>query len=148
MEQIIHAFGLDWRLLLINSINFGLLLFILYRYLYRPVFAMLEKRRQVIETGVHDAEAAKAALRNAEEAARATKTAALLEAETLRGKLQKEAELKRDTLLKEGEAGRQALLVRAQAEAEAARVRMLKDSEAEVAKLAVLAAEKILKTNH
>ena len=148
MEQIIHAFGLDWRLLLINSINFGLLLFILYRYLYCPVFAMLEKRRQVIETGVQDAEAAKAALRNAEEAARVTKTAALLEAETLRGKLQKEAELKRDTLLKEGEVGRQALLVRAQTEAEATRVRMLKDSEAEVAKLAVLAAEKILKTNH
>ncbi|HEY5383337.1 MAG TPA: F0F1 ATP synthase subunit B, partial [Candidatus Paceibacterota bacterium] len=68
MGQVFAAFGIDWRLLLIDSINFGLLLLALWYFLYAPLTKMLEVRRQKVAGGVLDAEAAEAKLREIEEA--------------------------------------------------------------------------------
>ena len=46
MGQVLAAFGIDWRLLLINSINFGLLLLALWYFLYGPLMKMLEEAPQ------------------------------------------------------------------------------------------------------
>ena len=61
MEQILGTFGIDWRLLLINAVNFGIVLLVLWRFLYTPVMKMLEERRQRVAQGVEDARAAGAA---------------------------------------------------------------------------------------
>ena len=58
MSAVFAAFGIDWRLLLIDSINFGILLWALWYFLYAPLTAMLEARRQKVIQGVHDADAA------------------------------------------------------------------------------------------
>ncbi len=56
MEQIITVFGINWKLLLIQGVNFGLLLFILHRYLYKPVLSMVDVRRLKIENAIMKAE--------------------------------------------------------------------------------------------
>lgn len=52
MSELIHQFGIDWRLLLAQAINFGALFFILYRFAYHPVLAILRERRKKIEEGI------------------------------------------------------------------------------------------------
>ena len=48
--ELFEKLGIDWRLLIIQIINFGIVLFILKKFLYKPVLALLEKRReQVVE---------------------------------------------------------------------------------------------------
>lgn len=59
MSELIHQFGIDWRLLLAQAINFGILFFILYRFAYRPILATLEARRKKIEGGIVMSEEAK-----------------------------------------------------------------------------------------
>lgn len=62
MNSLIQALGLDWRILLAQFFNFALLIFVLWRFAYRPVFNILEERRKKIEKGVSDAQAAEARL--------------------------------------------------------------------------------------
>ena len=55
MSAILTTFGIDWRLLLIDSINFGVLLVGLTYFLYTPILKMLEERRKKIAEGVEAA---------------------------------------------------------------------------------------------
>src|SRR3989344_1713613 len=55
MGEIAEVFGVNWKLLVIQAVNFSVLLLALWYFLYRPVVRMLEKRQQVIEQGVRDA---------------------------------------------------------------------------------------------
>lgn len=59
MSELIHQFGIDWRLLIAQAVNFGILFFVLYRYAYRPILSTLEGRRKKIEEGVRMSEEAK-----------------------------------------------------------------------------------------
>ena len=59
MAQLFAAFGLDWRLLVINLINFVALLAVLYYFLYGPITKMLATRREKMAEGVRNADAAK-----------------------------------------------------------------------------------------
>ena len=42
MEQLFEAFGIDWKLLLAQAINFGVLFLVLSYLLYKPVLSTLE----------------------------------------------------------------------------------------------------------
>lgn len=52
MEEIVRHFGIDWKILLAQAVNFGILLFILWRFAYRPIIAVLKQRREGIERGL------------------------------------------------------------------------------------------------
>lgn len=52
MQELLHNFGVDWKLLLAQAVNFGVLLFILWRFAYRPILNMLKERREGIERGL------------------------------------------------------------------------------------------------
>jgi len=69
MNELLTTFGINWKLLLAQGFNFGILLVALWWFLYRPVLDMLSKRQSVIEKGVHDARAAEEQLKKAGEEA-------------------------------------------------------------------------------
>ncbi len=56
--KLILALGLDWRILLAQFFNFAILVFVLWRFAYKPVFKLLEERREKIAQGVRDSEEA------------------------------------------------------------------------------------------
>ena len=58
MEEILHAFGIDWRLILIQVVNFGILAGALWYFLYTPVLKILNDREEKIRKGIEYAEAA------------------------------------------------------------------------------------------
>ena len=62
LEQIARTFGVDWQHLIAQIISFGIVCFVLYRFAYRPVLAILEKRRQQIADSLSNAEHIKAEL--------------------------------------------------------------------------------------
>ncbi|MBI2121539.1 MAG: hypothetical protein HYT98_00300 [Candidatus Sungbacteria bacterium] len=51
MSELIHNFGIDWKLLLAQAVNFLILLFILKRFAYEPILKMLRSRKEGIEKG-------------------------------------------------------------------------------------------------
>ena len=54
--------GIQWKILLAQTISFSVVFFVLWRFAYRPVFNMLEARRQKIAEGLANAEKIKARL--------------------------------------------------------------------------------------
>jgi F-type H+-transporting ATPase subunit b len=53
MQGLLHNFGIDWKLLLAQIINFLVLLVILRAFAYKPLVKILRERREVIEKGVN-----------------------------------------------------------------------------------------------
>ncbi|MEK7109506.1 MAG: F0F1 ATP synthase subunit B [Patescibacteria group bacterium] len=145
MQAIFSTFGIDWRLLIINMVNFGLLLLALWYFLYGPVMKMLEERRQKVADGVRDAESAKQTLQEIEGSRRevlahAGKEADGIVAEARAAALQKEREI-----LAHGEVSANALVKDAEARAQELKTRAIEESKQEVAKLIVLGMQKAAK---
>lgn len=59
-------FGVDWPHLIAQIISFGIVAFLLHRFAYKPVLAILEERRQRIVESLANAEKIKAELARAE----------------------------------------------------------------------------------
>ena len=52
MSELIHQFGIDWRLLVAQAVNFSILFFVLYRFAYRPILKILSERKEKIKEGL------------------------------------------------------------------------------------------------
>lgn len=55
--EVFHTFGIDWRLLAIQIVNFAILLYVLNRFLYKPVIDILERRREQVKKNLEATEA-------------------------------------------------------------------------------------------
>ena len=119
MSDLFAAFGVNWKLLLIQAVNFGLLLAALSYFLYKPILKIIDERRHKIAEGVRTAEAA---------------------AERL-----EEAEKEGDTMVKEAQARADQMMAEARARAEEEKRKAMMESEREITRAAMLAAEKIMK---
>jgi F-type H+-transporting ATPase subunit b len=62
MLQTIGDLGIQWPKLIAQFVNFSIVLFVLWRFAYKPVFQLLEARRQKIAEGISNAEKIKAEL--------------------------------------------------------------------------------------
>ncbi len=106
-EDILAQLGVNWKLLSAQLVNFGLLLFILYKFLYKPILQMLKKRAETIARSMEEA-------RQIEESRKQTKEA--------RQKMLKRAKEETSKMLAEakhlGAEERQDLLKKAGKEAE------------------------------
>ena len=145
MGDIINTFGVDWRLLVIQAINFGLLLLILWHFLYKPVTQMLEKRRLTIEKGVKDAEKVEVKLASMKEYEGKIIDKATQKASQLVEEGKQRATIQETELMQQAEARSSHVLKEAHQKAEEAKRKALEDSQGEIARLAILGAEKILK---
>jgi F-type H+-transporting ATPase subunit b len=145
MEEILYAFGIDARLIAIQIFNFALLAAALWYFLYRPVLNLIESREAKIAQGVRDAEAA-AAEKAAAESERATVLkAASTEADLMLERAREHAAEKEAALVAEAEAKAARTLKNAELAAAELSRRAAEASEAEIAKVALLTAEKLLR---
>lgn len=145
MEQIITVFGINWKLLTIQAVNFGLLLFILQRYLYKPVIAMVDTRAARIARSLKHAEKVDTELAEAE-----IKKIHILREATENGDVlieaaKKHAEAEEHAIIKEAHRKAVHLLNEAERRIVREHEEMVQKTEREVARLAVLTAEKVLR---
>lgn len=144
MQEILHAFGIDWRLIVIQIFNFGLLLAVLWYFLYTPVLKLLAEREAKITKGVEDAENAAKALLSADAEKNQILKGAHAEASQVVSRGAQHAEEKGKVMLAETSEKIARELANAKATADEIKAQALKESEAEIAKLAILGAEKVL----
>lgn len=144
MGEIINTFGIDVRLLLVQMFNFGLLLLILWYFLYRPVIKMLEDRNEKIEKGVKASEKAEERLDEINDEKDSIITMATTEAGGIVEKARVHAKEKEEEILKVAAERSERVLKDAELKAEEAKKRALEESKTEIARMAVLGAEKVL----
>ena len=145
MSELLEVFGVNWKLLLVQAFNFGLLLFILWRVLYTPVLRIIDERRAKIAEGVKTAEEATRKLAESETKGKEITGTASREAEKIVALARERAEEKGNELVRGAETRAEAVLADAEARAEETKRQALKQSERDIAHAAMLAAEKILR---
>ena len=145
MQELFAAFGLDIRLLLIQALNFGILLVVLWKFLYTPVLKMIDERRGKIAEGVQKAEAADRELADADTEGKGIVASASKDAESIVASSRARAAQQADEIAKQAQERADQLLADAQMRADEAKRQALSAGEKEIARAAMLAAEKILK---
>jgi F-type H+-transporting ATPase subunit b len=143
MNSVLSTFGIDWRLLLINAVNFGVLMLALWYFLYSPVTAMLEERRRKVAKGVEDAQAAAVKLAEIEGSRKEVLAHAGKEADTIVAEARAAALHKEHEILAAGEQRAQQALKEAAAQALELKTQAIEESKQEVAKLIVLGLQKV-----
>ncbi|MBI3671639.1 F0F1 ATP synthase subunit B [Candidatus Azambacteria bacterium] len=145
MEEVLKVFGVNWHLVLIQSVNFGLLLIILHRFLYKPVMRMIDERARKIEKGVRDAAEAERRLQNAEDERRMLVSVATKEADEIINASRKNADDIKASILKEAGERSDKIVADAIKQAEEEKKKAIEKSKSDIAKIAVLTAENILR---
>lgn len=144
MDQLFAAFGINWKLLLAQGVNFGIVLTGLWYFLYKPVMKVMEERRNVIAQGVEDAQRAEEKLAGADSAAAGRVAEADAEASEILARSRQAASTEGAKIVEEARARADALQKDAALRAAEEQAHAMRESEREVARLAVLAAEKVL----
>lgn len=147
VESLLHDLGIDLKAIIIQAIGFLLLLTVLWRFAFGKIGQVLEARRneihsriQKLEEGQRELEHLKAELQNRldqiETEARTKLQNAINEANAEKGRIVERARQEAESEL-----------ARAFAEIQAEKERAISELRANVADLAIAAAEKILEAN-
>ncbi len=145
MVDLLNSFGVDWRLLIIQAVNFGVLLVALTYFLYKPVLTILDKRQKSIEQGVKDAAEAKTNLAEADKKADNIVGKATSRADEIIVTAKDAAQQKGKGIVEEATLRGERIEQDAKAKAVEAAKRALDGSNEQIARTAILAAERLLK---
>jgi F-type H+-transporting ATPase subunit b len=145
MEDIIHAFGIDQRLIIIQIVNFALLAAALGYFLYKPVLKLLAEREEKIAQGLKDAELAAMAKSEADKEKQVVLTLAHQESAAIAERAKAVADTQAGEIVSDAQVKAAALLKDAEAKGEMLKQEALSKSEKEIAQLAMLATEKLLR---
>ena len=144
MNELFSKLGIDWRLLLAQMINFGILVFVLTKFLYRPMLKLLDERRQKIAEGLAQAEEAAKARRETEEWRKLEEQKLRQEADRILAEAKTQGEALQENIT--AKAFEEANRIREQTrkDLERERQRVFQEAQKELAGLAIFAAEKVL----
>jgi len=146
--EALGVFGINWKLLMVQAINFGVLLLVLWYFLYRPLMNMLEERQNKIERGVKDADEAKEIRAQAEEEKRSTIANAHNQAESIVSEAKTIGEQEKQVVISQAQEQKDQILTDAKAQAQAEKEQIQSSAQKEVAQMATLAAARILRDEH
>jgi F-type H+-transporting ATPase subunit b len=131
--------------LIVQAINFLILLFILKRLLYKPFLAKMNERTQAIQKSLDEAQAARAEATRQQEENETRLRAAHAEAAAIRTQAMKEASEEQKRLVEAARAESQRLVESAKAQMDADVRRAREELRREVADLATAVAEKLVR---
>ncbi len=49
MADLLHAFGVEWRVLIVQIVNVGILVYVLQRFAFKPLLKAIDARREKIQ---------------------------------------------------------------------------------------------------
>jgi F-type H+-transporting ATPase subunit b len=144
--------GINWGLLIAQIFNVVLLVWLLTRYLYRPVLNMLNERTRRVQEGLQDAERVKEQLARAKQDYDAELARARQEAAGILGQAQERAKVQEQEII--AQARQEADHIRSEAREQAMQEReqLLRDLKNQMAELVTMTATRVLgeelKANH
>jgi F-type H+-transporting ATPase subunit b len=144
MGELISKLGIDFKILIAQIINFFILLFVLYRFAYKPVLKALENRSKRIEQSLKDAKAIEEKLQQGE----ADYQAKITEAEKKAGEImvlaRTEGDELRNKMLTEAKTEIQALVTKTKAEVADLKEQVITEARSELADLVVAASGRVI----
>lgn len=131
------ALGIQWKILLAQTISFSIVFFVLWRFAYKPIFSMLEARREKIAQSLANAEKIKADVARTETERQKILTQAGDQANKLIDDARQAAARVRETETQKAISAAEQIVVKAREAAAQERAQMLAQLKREVGRLVV-----------
>jgi F-type H+-transporting ATPase subunit b len=136
-QDTMVRFGVDWQHFAAQCLSFGIVAFLLRRYAYRPILAVLEERKQRIKESLDNAEKIKQELANAQTKTREMMIQAGQEASKMIEEARAAAAKVQEQETQKAIAAAQSIVDKARQATQAEHARMLADLRREVGRLVV-----------
>jgi len=144
MESIVSTFHIDWKIILAQAVNFGLVLLVLYFFAVKPLQKLMRERSERIARGVADAKANALLLEKSQSEYKATLVRARKEGEEFFEKAKREAIIEKEKLLEDARLEVARVKADGERKMEEEKIRMVKEAKGEVASLVLQASERLL----
>ena len=137
--------GINLKLFIAQLINFGILLFVLWRYAFTPIAKRLTERTEKIEKSLHDADRIAKEKQEFETWKNAEMGKARQEASSIVTAAQTEAQKAKQQIAEQTKAEQEKIVAQAKQQIESEKSRQLAEAKSEIANMVTSAAEKILR---
>jgi F-type H+-transporting ATPase subunit b len=131
------ALGIQWKILLAQTISFSIVFFVLWRFAYKPIFSMLEARREKIAQSLANAEKIKTDVARTEAERQKILTQAGDQANKLIDEARQAAARVRETETQKAISAAEQIVIKAREAAAQERAQMLAQLKREVGRLVV-----------
>lgn len=143
--EFIEKFGIDWKLLIAQAVNFGIVLLVLWKFAYKPILRMLHDREQKIDQSLKNADRVEALKQEMEMEKAAVLTQAKKEAQIVLQEAQKKIEVNRQAQVEKTKAEVADLVSKAKHDITQEKNAAMKQAEKELGAIAVRVAEKLIR---
>lgn len=144
MEELVKKFGIEPALLLAQILNFGIVLFVLWKFAYKPVLKAMRERREKIEQSLKNAKAVEVKLAEAEKLKAVKILEARKDAQHIMEKIEIESERYRKQRIEEIDAELATMRKHARNEIAAEKLQALTDAKTELVNLVISATQKVV----
>ncbi len=142
--ELITTLGIDWKVLIVQLINFGILIVVLSVLVYRPILRLIDDRRERVRKSMEDTKAIENQRREIDE----FKLEQMKKIDAECGKFLENAKHQAESVKKEilGNAEKEAsaILAKAKAALDEERGRMVREIQGSLSSVVVKMAEKII----
>lgn len=144
MDELIKTFHIDIKLIIAQAVNFGIVLFVLWKFAYQPILKTLNDRSSKIEKGIKDAENSQIKLAEMEKKEKAVLREAKEEAQKIIQQAEKTALQNAKDLEIAAKVQSEKTLADAKKQIEQEKNKAVKEAKSEIAELVISATEKII----
>jgi len=144
MESIISTFHIDWKIIIAQALNFGVVFVVLYIFALKPLSKLMAERSEKISKGINDAETNAKLLEETHKEYEAALAKARNEANKIFQDGKKEAESKKAVMLENAKKEVALVIENGKKALEAEKVKMVGEAKKEIVSLTMKATEKLL----
>ena len=144
IAQLARQFGVDWRFLTAQIINFCIVAFLLYKFAFKPVLATIEERQQKIADGLQYAEEMKSKLAESQKKQIEVLKEAQKDAQKIIEEARTSAKVHLEAQARETSGKIETMLNKARKASSLEREKMLSEARSDIAMLVVQTSAKVL----
>ena len=142
--EILEQFGIEWKLLIVQLINFAIFFFVFYKFILPKLKQFMDARSQRIKDALTEADQARVQSQQAEQDRQETLASALKEADQLVVEARTQADEQAERIIHEARAEAGRVIADGKAQLEADRTALRTELRAELGALTVATTRKVL----
>ena len=144
-KGVIGMFGINWKLFLAQLVNFSIILFVLWKWVFGPVTSGLTKRTEKIEASLVDAQKIAEERQTFDSWKQGEMGSVRKEASGIIAQAKQDAEVVRTELLTQAKLEQEKLAANTRAQLEQEKSKMIEEVKGHISELVVSASETILR---
>jgi F-type H+-transporting ATPase subunit b len=147
MDSLITTFHIDWKIIIAQVINFGLVFLVLYLFALKPLKKLMTEREEKIAKGVTDAKENAELIENTKKEYDEVLNKARSEAHNIFQEGKKEAEIKKAEMMELAKKDVDNMVLSGKKVLESEKAKIIEEAKQEIVSLVVKATEKLLESN-